>query len=304
MKAKLLLSFLCLAPIVGHAQSVLSDDYAKPAFRSPVVAVEFTGQRCRYCPGMSRALQNNQEYYGKENYIITALHHLADFSLLPEKHVSLYNPEAQEYASSIKIHPGLPQLVYNTLGPEVSDLVLDDMFKEDDLLECTGNAYYNDDKKYVLDIQTRLRSNQVDVAKDKKIDILFWALENDIVALQDDSGEFVYPSHQHIFRGSLNGTWGESYSIGSRYTAAWDIPKEVLKVENTEVVVFFLDHDTRTILDAGQFKVTYQSSTGIDDVVDQDNPLNEVVYDLSGRAVRRLEKGRIYIRNGKKIISE
>ena len=231
-------------------------DYAKPAFRSPVVAVEFTGQRCRYCPDLSRSLKKWEDKYGKENYIITALHNLEEYSLLPDDHVSLYNAEAKEYAASIKVHSGLPQLAYNTLGPTVPDEKLDEMFKEDDLLECTGKVQFNEKKEYVIDIQTRLRSNQKNAIKGKEIDILFWAMENDIVALQDDNGAWTYPSHQHIFRGSINSTWGESYQIGSSYQKTWTIPSSVSVLANSEVVVFFLDHETRTILDAARFSVS------------------------------------------------
>lgn len=232
------------------------DDYAKPALRSPVVAVEFTGQRCRYCPNLSRSLKAWEDKYGKENYIITALHHLEEYSLLPKNHVSLYNAEAKEYAASIKVHGGLPQIAYNTLGPTVPDEKLDEMFKLDDLLECTGKVQFNEKKEYVIDIHTRLRSNQKNAIKGKKIDILFWAMENDIVAFQDDNGAWTYPGHQHIFRGSINGTWGEPYQIGSSYKGTKAIPSSVSVLANSEVVVFFLDNQTKTILDAARFSVS------------------------------------------------
>ena len=235
---------------------VEDENYAKPAFRSPVVAVEFTGQRCRYCPNLSRALKGSEEKFGRENYIITALHSLERFSLLPEGHVSLYNAEAKEYAASIDVHDGLPQLAYNTLGPKVPDEYLDDMFKEADLLECTGTVRFNQDREFLIDIQTRLRSDRKEFIRGKKIDILFWAMENDIVALQDDNGAWTYPSHQHIFRGSINSTWGESYQIGSSYRKTWAVPSSVSVLANSEVVVFFLDHETRTILDAARFSVS------------------------------------------------
>ena len=304
MLSRLLLSFLFVGTSTVSAQSVSSQDLAEPALRSPLVAVEFTGQRCRYCPNMARALKANQRKYGKENYIITALHSLSAYSLLPANHVSLYHPEAKEYAESIKVHNGLPQLVYNTLGPTVSDLVVDEQYKQDDLLACTGNVFYTNDHKYVIEVQTRLRSNMLDVVKHKKIDILFWALENDIVALQDDNGKFTFPAHEHIFRGSVNTTWGEPYEIGTTYTATWDIPEKVIAVANTELVVFFLDHETRTILDAGQFKVKPHTFTGVDIIPTLVQPQASRSYDLSGRPLNRPLKGSVFIKDGKKIISK
>lgn len=300
----MLLAAFCLSGVTAVAQETATSEYAEPAFRSPVVAVEFTGQRCRYCPNMSRALKANEERYGKENYIITALHSLERFSALPEYHVSLFNAEAQEYAESIKVHDGLPQLVYNTLGPTVSDLVLDDKFKQDDWLECTGKVTYNDRNEYVIDIKTRLRRNMKEAIAGKQIDILFWALENDIVALQDDNGRWTYPAHQHIFRGSINGTWGESYEVGKSYQHTWPVPKGVSVVENTEVIAFFFDHTTRTVYDAARFYVKKGEVTGIEDTVVAPKYDYAPIYDLNGRRVYHMIKGAIYIQNGKKFIAK
>ena len=304
MHSKLLLASLGFCFLSASAQKQSDIAYAEPAFRSPVVAVEFTGQRCRYCPNLARALKDNETRYGKENYIITALHSLEQFSSLPSQHISLYHPEAMLYAKSIDVHDGLPQLAYNTLGPTVSDVLLDDMFKEDDLLECTGKVTVNEKKEYVIDIQTRLRSNMKEVVAGKQIDILFWALENDIVALQDDNGRWTYPAHQHIFRGSINGTWGETFQPGTNYQSAWPIPASVSMVENTEVIAFFLDHETRTILDAARIQVTKGNATGIGDVELTPHDIQKPIYDLSGRRVFSTEKGNIYIQNGKKFIAE
>lgn len=304
MHTKLLLASLGFCCLSANAQNPSDIAYAEPAFRSPVVAVEFTGQRCRYCPNLARALQGSETKYGKENYIITALHSLEQFSLLPSQHVSLFHPEAMQYAKSIKVHDGLPQLAYNTLGPTVSDVLLDDMFKEDDLLECTGKVTVNGKKEYVIDIQTRLRSNMKESVAGKQIDILFWALENDIVALQDDNGRWTYPAHQHIFRGSINGTWGESFQPGTNYQSAWPIPAGVSVVENTEVIAFFLDHETRTILDAARIQVQKGDATGVGAMQLAPKDSRTPIYDLNGRQVFSTVKGRIYIQNGKKFVAE
>ena len=302
--SRFLLAASFLFPASLSAQSVTDDGYADPAFRSPVVAVEFTGQLCRYCPNLSRALKDHETHYGAENYIITPLHSLTQFSSLPPRHVSLYHPEAEIYSASIAVHSGLPQLVYNTLGPTVSDLELKDKFLEDDLLECTGEVYSADGKQLTLDIRTRLRRNRQQFIQGKKIDILFWAMENDIVAYQDDNGKQTYPAHQHIFRGSINGTWGEEYTIGSVYHKTYDVPSAVTEVKNTDVVVFFLDHDTRTILDAARFKVGSQPTTPIDGVTVTAPQDTQTLYDLQGRPVTHPVPGNVYIRNGRKVIAD
>lgn len=281
--------------------SVEDAQYAESALRSPVVAVEFTGQRCRYCPNQARGLEEKQIKYGKDNFIITALHHLESFSKLPDGQVSLYNEEAMQYAESLEIHEGLPQLAYNSLGPGRTDLTIDEMFQEDDLLECTGNVTYNNSNEYNINIKTRLRRNQKNALEGKQVDIILWTLENGIVAFQDDNGNYTYPEHNHIFRGSINTTWGEPYEVGTEYTNILKAPASVMEIKNTEIVVFFIDHESRMILDAGCFTAT-SDDTGIEDVTLEDAEAD--IYNLIGMKVKSTVKGQIYIKNGKKFIAQ
>lgn len=304
MKQQLLAAFLGLGSLAAVAQGTASTDYAAPAKRSTVVAVEFTGQLCRYCPNMSRALEDRERENGRDRYIIAAMHSLEDYSVLPSPHVSLYNAEAGLYAESIEVHTGLPHLAYDSLGPTLSDLVLTDKYKTDDLLECTGSAIADVTKKeYEIKVKTRLRSNRRDFVQGKTIDILFWALENNIVALQDDNGSWTYPAHKNIFRGSINGTWGKEYQIGSELHVSLPIPQGVSVVENTEVIVLFLDHDTRTILDSERLAVSIGQS-GVENIKSTTAESTAPIYDIYGRQVTDPVKGNIYIRGNQKFIAK
>lgn len=299
MKLKLLSVALCFGSLFANAQQA---EYADPALRSAVVAVEFTGQRCRYCPNMSRSIEEHEKKYGKDRYIIAALHHLEEYSLLPSNHVSLYNEEAIQYAKSVIIPKGLPFLYYNCLGSEEKSIGLAKMYELPDLLECNATMSVTSDRQYSINVKTRLRRDQQEFAKNKKILILFWALENGIVAFQDDNGKYIYPEHNHIFRGSVNGTWGEAYNIGDEYSKKWPIPSSVSKVENSEVIVFFLDAANKNILDAGRVKLSENS--GIEDVeIDKDDE-NAPIYNLMGIQVKETTPGHIYIQNRKKFIAK
>ena len=299
VKSIILSATLCLCGISAAAQ-----DYAAPALRSPVVAIEYTGQRCRYCPTSMRNLLERQKEHGEENYIICAMHHLESYSLLPGNNVSLFNAEALVYAESTKIHAGVPQLSYNSLGEYLTDNTLDEMFLEPDLLECTGSVILNEDRTYDISIKTRLRSDQTETIGNKRIDLMLWSLENDIVAIQDDNGVWTYPAHKHIFRGSVNGTWGVPYEIGSEYKAVLPLPEAVSVPENTEVVAFFVDSDSKVILDACYFKIK-TGPAGIEDVEaapadDADAPM----FNVLGQQIRNPHPGQIYIQNGKKHIAK
>ncbi len=238
-----------------------TENYAEPATLSPVFYVKFTGQLCLYCPKSTRLTIANQKKYGKNNYIYVALHSEERFSLLKGKQVSLYNKEAQEYRRNITNRTGLPDSYYNRLGKTFSpldDLSLSEMYKEPDLLDCQGKAQLNAEGKVELSLKTLLRRDRQEYIKDKNVYMLLWILENDIVAYQQDAEDKRYhtwPKHQHIFRSSLNGHWGEPYKIGLDYKKVFDFPENVSKSKNCEIIVLFLNHSDKLVLDAACFKV-------------------------------------------------
>ncbi len=124
------------------------------------------------------------------------------------------------------------------------------MYEEADLLACKSEAKVNDDK-IDIHLQTKLREDRQDFIKDKEIDLIFWIKESKIQALQmEESGKLSYPLHNNIFRGSLNGVWGEPYTIGKTYNKSFKLAKAITNVENTELVILFIEHKSQLILDA------------------------------------------------------
>ncbi len=231
---------------------------AEPAKRSPIFLLEFTGQKCLYCPSLSRLLKKKQERYGKQKYLYVALHSEERFSILPANLISLYSEEANRYGKDVKKPKGLPYLHYNSLREKPSDLPFTEMLLEPDLLDCQANAHLLPNKKINLELKTILRRDRQEFIKGKAVDILIWIMENDIIAYQQDSESkayHTYPKHQHIFRSSLNTHWGEAYQIGQPYNRTFDLPTNILKAKNCEIVVIFLDHQSKMVLDAGCFEL-------------------------------------------------
>ncbi len=235
--------------------------FAKPAKLNPVFYVKFTGQLCLYCPQDTRITVASQNRYGKDKYVYAALHSEARFSLLNKPQVSLYSKEAEEYRRNITGNTGLPDGYYGRLGKTfspLSDLSVKEMFNEPDLLACQGRAKALSKGQLQINLKTWLRSDRKDFIKGKKVHMLLWILENDVQAYQQDGEKKPYhsfPKHQHIFRSSLNGHWGEAFEVGNDYEKTFSVPESVGKIENCEIIVLFLEHDTKIVLDAGCFKV-------------------------------------------------
>ena len=241
--------------------------YATPQNRSHVVAVEFTGQKCPNCPPMGRRLEELQKEYGK-GFVIVAQHCWKNYSYSPSNMKSLYNADSESYANTLNIN-GLPTVTYNSMGTLGNSFFQSDMFNTPDLLECTGDVKASQETyKVTINIKTRLRNNRKDFVNGKNVNVLLWVLENEIIAPQwlGDTWDMQSP-HKHVFRGCLNGIWGQSYDIGTVYSRSFELPKQdilntenheiiterTLIVKNAEILVLFLDADSHEILDAGLF---------------------------------------------------
>ncbi len=231
---------------------------AEPMKLNPVVHIGFTGQRCDHCPESKRIKERFQKRYGKDKYLYVSLHSREDYS------PKFYNEEAKQYRSSIENETGLPGGGYNRLGKKfhhLFDLSLNEMFETPDLLECKGNAHIISEKEIEVNLKSRLRKDQVEFIKGKKLNMLIWILENGVIAYQADAGDsqyYTYPEHKHIFRSSLNGHWGKPLKFDYEYRLRFPVPTNVAKVENCEIMVLFLDRNTKVVFDAASFDIKKQ----------------------------------------------
>ncbi len=232
--------------------------YAEPAKRSPMFMLEFTGQYCINCPVVMRNLAKEQEKYGKENYIYVAMHSEKKFSILGKPLRSLYNEEADQYGKDVKKISGLPFTWLNSLGVTNEDKTLREFQNSADLLDCKANASLSEQGKVKLNFKTYLRKDRKEYIKGKQIRMLVWLLEDGVEALQYGYNTKSYWKkiiNNHLFRSSLNGHWGELYQVGTRYEKTFDLPENVLKGANCEIILLFLDDSNKFVLDAKRCKV-------------------------------------------------
>ncbi len=232
--------------------------YAKPAKRSPMFTLEFTGQYCINCPKGLRHLAEMEDRFGKENYIYVGMHSEKKFSILGSQYRSLYNAEADQYGQDVEKIPGLPFVWINSLGVTSDDKSLQEIQNEPDLLKCDAKALLTPQGEVEVDFKTFLREDMKDYAKSKKIDVLIWILEDDVEALQygyNTASYWKMIKHHHLFRSNLNGHWGESYKIGSSYKKTFPVPENILEKKNCEIILLFLDNSNRFVLDAKRCKL-------------------------------------------------
>lgn len=216
--ARYILSTLAIAIALTACDNIGNDErliYVKPAAVSRTVLIEdFTGQRCINCPNATLAIEQIIEQYGDSAVVAVGIHS-GPFAKNPAGTMTLplWTAEGDEYFNhwGVKEQPsGMVnrQTVnsnYTTWASQVYEqiqLVAPVSIKLDATLDETART---------LTVNTQLLT--VDGNVNGKLQL--WLIEDSIVSPQympDGSGNPNYV-HNHVFRQSINGTWGEDVSI-------------------------------------------------------------------------------------------
>lgn len=215
-----------------------------------VLLEDYTGQACPNCPkAHEKAIELHEQY--KENLIIVAMH--AGPQAFPEP-MGLKLLEGDEYANSFGVQ-SYPVGLINRRGglkdyPSWQSAVYEEIQHESPM-KLSVDASVVDNK---LKIKTELFSLENLSGK-----LQLWITEDSIVGFQllPNGGSDTQYIHNHVFRGTINGTWGEdvSLTLGEEKTmrhndfelnATW-------KPENLSIVAFVYNNDG--VLQAAQCKV-------------------------------------------------
>ena len=229
-----------------------------------VLIEEFTGQMCTNCPDAHRGLAALTEHHGEQ--LISVSIHAGVLSLAEDngtEFVGLKNDEGQEYANRWgdldKV--GYPCAVFDR-SSEVSlfvsgkwpDLIRKELEKPTSL-SINLEAHYNNDSTQMEITALMLPET------DANAKLQLWVTESNITAMQIDNGalktDYV---HNHVFRSSANGTWGEDIALKSNIystaTATVDV-KENWNVRNLAVVAFVYN-DKDGVMQAAECKLCPQ----------------------------------------------
>ena len=218
--------------------------YVKPAPVARCVLLEdYTGQLCINCPNAAGVIDQIHEVYG-DNVIAVGIHG-GRLSLPSEfSDLGLATAEGEEYYNNAGM-PSQPSGRINRKGtPSTIDswqsLVATEIEKTAPVsLELV--AGYDADSRTV---SVSVDAKGVDGNVNGKLQL--WIIEDNIVAPQnqpDGSMKMDY-IHNHVFRGSINGTWGEDFTIAEgaeKNITANAVLKANWKPEDCSIVAFVYD---------------------------------------------------------------
>ena len=174
--------------------------------------------------------------------------------------MGLKNNEGQEYANRWgdldKV--GFPCAVFDR-SSEVSlfvsgkwpELIREEL-KKPTSLSINLEAHYNNDSTKIEITALMLPET------DANAKLQLWITESNITAVQIDNGKLIMDYvHNHVFRGSANGTWGEDIALESNVystaTATVDV-KDIWNVRNLAVVAFVYN-DKEGVMQAAECKL-------------------------------------------------
>ena len=214
--------------------------YVPVASSSRAVLIEdFTGQRCVNCPNAAEEIERLKKEYGTDSIIAVGIHG-GEFAIYSNaKFLGLRTEEGDEYYK----HWGVEQQPIGMVNRRGGLSTVDNWFKlvneaikqpTDIRFELTPVLMENGRLNVCLNI---IGGEPIDA------NLQLWLTESNIVALQkmpDGTTNQNYV-HNHVFRRSINGTWGEPYKSAQgeiRYLEFECELDETWKPENLSVVAF------------------------------------------------------------------
>lgn len=211
--------------------------------RKNVLIEDFTGQRCINCPLAAEALVSIQELYGSDHVIAVSIHG-GDFAVSTPPN-GLATPTGEEYVSNWSVESFPSGLVDRVGGlrefTSWSAGVITRLQMEPAVDIDVENSY--DPTNRELSINVSATGNEEVSGK-----LSVWLVESNIVAPQImPNGEYnLQYVHNHVFRTSVNGTWGEDVTIaeGETETKSYTVTLDsTWKAENMAIVAFISNDD-------------------------------------------------------------
>ena len=238
LSSVLLVTTLVACDPVDEANRLI---YVKPVSASRNVLIEdFTGQRCVNCPTATLEIERLMAQYGGDTVIAVGIHSGPFAKSVKGVPYSLYTAEGDEYFNYWKVE-SQPKGVVDRLGtsdyPSWGTIVRDELSKTAPLvLQVNVSCDVNSRQMTVTAICQGTDGNT-------QGKLQLWVIEDGITAFQympDGSTNREYV-HNHVFRASVNGTWGTDINVveGAVNTTYFDCTLDEAWVpENLWVVGF------------------------------------------------------------------
>lgn len=216
-----------------------------------ILVEDFTGQFCSNCPDAHKVIGDLQTLYGE--HVIAVAIHAGHFGIAEGSNpnfVGLMQPEGDAYAThwGVEAYPaGIINRTSGVLKHTEWAAYARQALAEEAMVGIELDCKVTEDSTKVY-INTIITSNME--MKGNKLQL--WITESNINTVQQNGGslEFSY-QHNHVYRASVNGLWGEEISIP--YSNVHYIPlHENWNIENLSVVAFVYN-DTEGVLEAAEY---------------------------------------------------
>lgn len=231
--------------------------------RRAVLLEEFTGQMCTNCPEAQRRISSMKEQYGDQLVVVGI--HAGNFGLAESDYGSLglMQPEGDEYAGHWNVEAYPAGVINRTSGaltaPEWATYVRSEVAKEAKLgISLSASVTETEAGDSVVSIVAMLEPSATVNGK-----LQLWITESHIVGFQIDGGNTLTDyEHNHVYRASVNGTWGEDISLQANIfqTVERSIPvRENWNTANLSVVGFVYN-DADGVLQVAECEVEKQET--------------------------------------------
>ncbi len=232
---------------------------------------EFTGVKCNNCPAANAKAKELQSIYGKENLILLGIH-AGNLATTDAKHPKAFNtPEGTELFNFFQLF-GVPVGFVNRIDHSTGGIIKGEgdwaglVAQELERLPVAEITIQED--SYNSSTRELSVSGTVQVTgtiNSSNVHLCLYLAENGIISPQTMGDKSVNENykHDHVFRGSFNGTYGAPIDLSSgnatfsesitlvNNTANGDIAVK----ENCEVIAFIYDKDTYEILQAQSIEI-------------------------------------------------
>lgn len=176
-----------------------------------VLLEEFTGQLCTNCPDAHRLVANLHEQYGEQ--LISVAIHAGSFGIgegTNPNMAGLMQPDGNTYADYWKVS-AYPSGVVNrrsgVLNSSAWATSIREELKRAAKLNIRLSATASEDGSISI-------STHMEPSSDVSGKLQLWITESGIQAIQIDNGKMIADYvHNHVYRASVNGTWGEDIAL-------------------------------------------------------------------------------------------
>lgn len=264
-----------LAPVLAGASLCSCDDVDQDNRIVPVdkieservvIVQEFSGQNCSNCPDGAAALKSLMNAY-PDNVVVVSMHPKGTAFSGPASQ-GLTSDEATVMYSYFDSPVEFPCAYVDGLTNNNNPAT----WATDAIMRMLSpmTARISSEAHYDAATDRIVSSYTVDFVEEteRRLNVMVWLIESDIVALQNDHGT-LNPKyvHEHVLRGSLNGDFGEeigsSFLIDQQVTGTGEIEMQPKwNPANCEVVTYLYDQATREVFQADMCHVELPDGYG------------------------------------------